>query len=97
MRLGTIRKNKRELPVEISNRTCQNVPKKKDKNVSLLSSLHHDSKIHESTEKPEMIVDYNEFNGGIDTLDKICAAYDCARNTQKWSMVSSYSLLNVVR
>lgn len=43
-----------------------------------------------------MIVDYNSTKGGVDTLDKMCTAYDCARNTRRWPMVMFYSLLNIV-
>lgn len=109
--LGTIRKNKRELPLELSNPnqrpigssmfaydkniTLVSYIPKKNKNVLMISTLHHDSKIHEQTGKPEMIIDYNDSKGGVDTLDKMCAAYDCARNTKRWPMVIFYSLLNV--
>lgn len=109
--LGTIRKNKRELPPEISNPATRPIgssmfayndyitlvsyiPKKK-KNVLLVSTLHHDDKIDRQTGKPEMIMDYNDTKGGVDTLDKMCAAYDCARNTRRWPMVIFYSMLNI--
>ncbi|XP_023312582.1 piggyBac transposable element-derived protein 4-like, partial [Anoplophora glabripennis] len=109
--LGTIRKNKRELPPEISNPTTRPIgssmfayndyitlvsyiPKKK-KNVLLLSTLHHDDKTDRQTGKPEMIMDYNDTKGGVDTLDKMCAAYDCARNTRRWPIVIFYSILNI--
>ncbi|KAK9744138.1 Transposase IS4 [Popillia japonica] len=109
--LGTMRRNKRELPAEISNpqkrpigtsmfaydkniTLVSYIPKQK-KNVILVSSLHHDDKIHEPTGKPEMIIDYNESKGGVDTLDKMCAAYDCARGTQRWPMVIFDALLNI--
>nr|CAI5852320.1 unnamed protein product [Callosobruchus analis] len=45
--------------------------------------------------KPDMIIDYNGTKGGVDTLDKMCAAYNCSRNTRRWPMVLFYSLLNV--
>ena len=108
--LGTIRKNKRELPPEFSNPTrpigssmfaynnyitlVSYIPKRK-KNVLLVSTLHHDDKISQLTGKPEMIMDYNDTKGGVDTLDKMCAAYDCARNTRRWPMVIFYSMLNI--
>lgn len=40
---------------------------------------------------------YNQTKGGIDTVDKLCATYDCARKTRTWSMVIFYSLLNGAR
>ena len=42
-----------------------------------------------------MIVDYNSTKGGVDTVDKLCAGYDVARNTRRWPMVIFYALLNV--
>lgn len=109
--LGTIRKNKREIPLELSNpvkrplgtsmfafenkMTLVSYIPKKNKNVLLVSSLHHDDRIDGATGKPEMIIDYNSTKGGVDTLDKMCAAYDCARNTRRWPMVIFYSMLNI--
>lgn len=109
--LGTIRKNKRELPVEFSAPTGRPVGSsmfgftedctlvsyvaKKNKNVLLVSSLHHDDCVDEASGKPEMILTYNDTKGGVDTVDKLCASYDCARNTRRWPMVVFYSMLNV--
>lgn len=109
--LGTMRKNKRELPPEFSNPTGRPVGSsmfgfsrdmtivsympKRNKNVLLISSLHHDDMIDVESQKPQMIIDYNGSKGGVDTLDKMCAAYDCARNTRRWPMVIFYSLLNI--
>lgn len=109
--LGTIRKNKKELPLEFSrplgrpisssmfafrkNCTLVSYIPKKNKNVLLLSSMHHDDEIDSDTKKPDMIMDYNMSKGGVDCVDKLCAAYNCARNTKRWPMVIFYSLLNV--
>ncbi|XP_066260450.1 piggyBac transposable element-derived protein 4-like [Euwallacea similis] len=109
--IGTIRKNKRELPQEFTrpiNRlnlssmfafhnhaTLVSFIPKKNKNVLLVSSTHHDDKIDENTGKPEIILDYNATKGEVDCVDKLCAAYDVSRNTRRWPMVLFYSLLNV--
>lgn len=88
--LGTIRKNKRELPLEFTqptdrplqssmfafdkNITLVSYIPKKRKNVLLISTLHHDDKIDEETGRPDMILDYNSTKGGVDTLEKMCAS-----------------------
>lgn len=71
---------------------------KKGRNVILASSQHHDDEIDMSTNekvKPSIITFYNQTKGGVDTLDKLCATYDVARNTRRWPMVIFYALLNM--
>ena len=61
------------------------VPKKK-KLVLLLSFMHNNDKIYESTEdekNPEIITCYNKTKGGVDVVGKLCALYSCARNTRR--------------
>lgn len=73
------------------------VPKKR-KNVLLLSSLHFDDAIDQDTgdqHKPEIITYYNKTKSGVDTLDQLCATYNCARNTRRWPMVIFFSLMNI--
>ncbi|GBP79127.1 PiggyBac transposable element-derived protein 4 [Eumeta japonica] len=109
--IGTIRKNKRELPkhfTEIRGRAeksslfghrgnCSLVSyvPKKGKNVLLVSSMHDDAQINEDTGKPEIIMDYIRTKGGVDSVDKMCETYNVARGTNRWPMVIFYSLMNV--
>nr|XP_023026647.1 piggyBac transposable element-derived protein 4-like [Leptinotarsa decemlineata] len=97
--LGTIRKNKRELPPEFArpssrpplssmfafqkNATLVSYIPKKNKNILLVSGIHFDDKIDENTNKPEIIIDYNQTKGGVDCVDKLCAAYDVSRNSRR--------------
>nr|CAH7722688.1 unnamed protein product [Callosobruchus chinensis] len=79
------------------NETCtlvSYIPKKR-KNVLLMSSLHRDDDIDSVTGKPDIIMTYNQTKGGVDTVDKLCSVYNCARSTRRWPMVLFYSLLNI--
>lgn len=109
--LGTIRKNKRALPLDFvqntdrpvgssmfgfyNNTTLVSYIPKKGKNVLLISTMHYGDDIDPQTNKPEMIMAYNETKGGVDVVDKLCAQYNCARATRRWPMVPFYSMLNV--
>lgn len=57
--------------------------------------MHNDDATDEDTSKRDMILDYNISKGGVGSVDKLCAAYNCARTTKKWPMVIFYALLNV--
>ncbi len=112
--IGTIRKNKRKVPLEFSKpvsrppctsmfgftqeSTLLSYIPKKNKNVLLISTLHHHDEIDEDTgdlHKPTMITEYNRTKGGVDVVDKLTASYNVARNTRRWPMVIFYSILNI--
>lgn len=57
--------------------------------------MHFDDSIDNATGKPDIIIDYNQTKGGVDVVDKLCGAYNCARATRCWPMVIFYSSLNV--
>lgn len=57
--------------------------------------MHYDAAIDRETGKPEIIIDYNQTKGGVDVVDKMCEAYNCARATRRWPMVIFYSAMNV--
>ena len=74
------------------------VPKQK-KAVIMLSTMHSDASIDETTgdkQKPSVVTFYNSTKGGVDTADKKCAATSCSRRTNRWPMSLFYSLINKV-
>ncbi|KFM71767.1 PiggyBac transposable element-derived protein 4, partial [Stegodyphus mimosarum] len=71
---------------------------KKNKNVVVLSTMHTDDKIDETTmelKKPDIITFYNLTKGAVDVVDEMAAAYTTARISNRWPMVILFSLLNV--
>lgn len=71
--------------------------KKKNKNVILFSTLHHDDAIVEASgEKclPEIIDFYNSTKGGVDTLDELSSNYTVSRNSRRWPLTLFFSFLN---
>lgn len=111
--VGTLRKNKRQIPTEFflkrpekssmfaftEDMTMVSYIPKLNRQVILLSTLHHDDSIDiESGEdtKPEIITFYNSTKGGVDMVDQLCAKYNVARNTRRWPMVILYGLLNII-
>ncbi|XP_020359447.1 piggyBac transposable element-derived protein 4-like [Oncorhynchus kisutch] len=109
--VGTVRKNKAELPpvlLESSGRqvlssrfaftptaTLVNLAKR-NKNVLLLSTLHTEGHIsHRRDRKPALILDYNCNKGGVDNLDKVVGTYSCSRMTARWPLVVFHNILDV--
>lgn len=113
--VGTLRRNKRELPpiisaVKIEDRkrpvgtsmflykddiVVTSYVAKKNKVVILLSTLHDNDEVDPITQKPLMILDYNRFKGGVDTVDEMKGSYSVARNSRRWPLTVFFSLLNI--
>lgn len=109
--VGTMKRNKREIPPEFlpdrrrqigdtiygftKNKTLVSHVPKRGKAVVLVSSMHHISAIDTNSRKPEIIAFYNETKGGVDTLDKKCAAYSTSRRTRRWPMAVFYAILDI--
>lgn len=114
--VGTVRKNKRQIPKEFINTRSRDaliysskfgfqkdvtlvthIPKK-NKVVILMSSLHHDAAIDESTgekRKPEINTFYNSTIGGVHVADELSATYDVSGNSRKWPLTVFYAMLNM--
>ncbi len=99
--IGTVRKNKKELPIEFlshkdrlidstlfgfnENLILVSYVPKKNKAVLLLSTFHHDTTIDPDTKKPEALLDYNQTKGGVDTVDHLIENFTCRRKTNRWT------------
>lgn len=108
--LGTIRKNKRQLPIEFVHGLNRPIPSsifafkenctivsyvpKPKKKLLLLSSMHDIDAVDKDSGKPIMILEYNYMKIGVDMVDQLSANYNVARNTRRWPQVIFYALLN---
>lgn len=109
--VGTVRKNKREIPqyvlpnkktdpgtstfVFTSATTLVSYVPKQNRYVLLLSSMHHDDKVDEESNKPDMILYYNSTKAGVDALDQKCANYNTGRRTRRWPCAIWYAVMNI--
>ena len=108
--VGTVRKNKKFLPLEFQNCkgdagnakflfqekvTLLKYNPKKNKSAVLLSTMHHDSAIDEEIHKPEIISFYNSTKGGVDTLDQIIRCYSSKRKTNRWPVALFFNMLDI--
>lgn len=108
---GTMKKNKREIPPEFlpsksrelkstifgfqKDMMLASYATKKNKAVIMLSTLHDQPEINAITGKPEVIMDYNTTKGGVDTVDKMAAAYSVSRITRMWPQAIFHIFLNI--
>lgn len=109
--IGTLRKNKPEIPVEFlsnknrpvgstmfafnDNLTVVSYVPKVNKAVLLLSSKHHDRKVDSSNGKPHIILDYNKTKGAVDTVDQMRHKYSVRRGTKRWPLCVFYNMLDI--
>ena len=106
--LGTLRKNKREIPPSFlnkkevgtslfafdRNKTIVSYTPKPKKIVLLLSTLHPDASLNAISGKPNLIHTYNETKGGTDTFDQLCHSYTTSRKTRRWPLRILFNMLD---
>ena len=109
--LGTVRRSNRDIPSEFQanrsrtvgsslfgfsgDKTLVSFVPKRNRSVMLLSTLHNDDKLDETSKKPEIIIDYNRTKGGVDTVDQLCHTYSVKRSTRRWPLCLFYGLLDI--
>lgn len=69
--------------------------KAKKKLVTLISTMHSNSEVNQSTGKPEIIMTYNSTKGGVDSFDQLCNNMNCGRKTKRWPMAFFYNMINI--
>ncbi|XP_039276182.1 uncharacterized protein LOC120350035 [Nilaparvata lugens] len=109
--IGTLKKNNAAIPPSFlpnknrvvgttefgfsDNKTLVSFVPKVNKAVILVSSMHDSKSIDPDTGKPDIILDYNMTKGGVDTCEKMCAAYSVSLVTRRWPQAIFYVLLNI--
>lgn len=69
---------------------------KKNRYVTLLSTLHTKKSVQNTVEKkPDIIHYYNETKGGVDVLDERVGTYRCKRKVNRWPLALFENLLDV--
>ncbi|XP_065683301.1 piggyBac transposable element-derived protein 4-like isoform X1 [Hydra vulgaris] len=69
---------------------------KKNKAVILLSTFHHSNDIvMDHNEKPCIILDYNKYKGGVDTLDQVVRCYSSRRKSNRWPFTMFCNILDI--
>lgn len=97
--IGTLRKNKPQIPTELTklrrlfgfqkHSTMVSYILRKNENVILLSTIHLDDEIGSETGRPAIIIDYNKRKIGVDIIVQSLA------RACWWPMVLLNELLNV--
>ncbi|KRZ81405.1 PiggyBac transposable element-derived protein 4, partial [Trichinella sp. T8] len=69
---------------------------KKNKNVLVLSTMHNVNQVCDGKgSKPDIILHYNNTEGGVDNLDKMTSTYSCQGMTVRWPLVIFYNIIDV--
>ena len=67
----------------------------KNKAWIMLSTQHQDLDIDiANSNKPQIIIDYNKWKGGVDTFDKILVSMNCYRGTNRYSLCIFYNMIS---
>lgn len=108
--IGTLRKNKPEIPVSFQpnnkkevlssqfafdrEKTLVSFCPRKGKAVLMISTMHSDKKIDAVSKKPEVVLFYNSTKGGVDSFDQMAHNYTTSRKTRRWPLRHFYGMLH---
>lgn len=109
--VGTLKKNKKELPPELVSKqteehksifafqtdmTVVSYAPKRNRNVVMISTMHHDGQIiEENANKPEIILFYNKTKSGVDVVDEKAGTYSTSRRCRRWPLVLFFRCLDI--
>ncbi|XP_065665565.1 piggyBac transposable element-derived protein 4-like [Hydra vulgaris] len=69
---------------------------KKNKAVILLSAFPYNNDIVvDHNEKPRIILDYNKYKGGVDTLDQVVRCYSSRQKSNRWPFTMFCNILDI--
>ena len=57
---------------------------------------HNRSITEEEDKKPQIILDYNKFKGGLYTMDHLATNYSCIQNARHWPTTLFFNMLYMV-
>ena len=78
------------------NTTLVSYVPKPNKSVVLLSTQHHSKDVVvEASNKPEIIMFYNQTKGAVDSVDFMVKKYTCRRKTKRWPLVYFLNLVDL--
>nr|CAI5827913.1 unnamed protein product [Callosobruchus analis] len=69
---------------------------RKNKVVMLLSTMHTNDEVDQSSGKSEVNLFYNATKGGVDVFDQLCHSKSTARRTKRWPLRVFYGMLDGV-
>ena len=106
--VGSSRKNKSDIPLEFqanktrpigstlfgfnNDTTLVSFVSKKSKSLLFVSIMHHNDKIDDQTDKPDIILCYNQTKGGV---DQMCHIYSLQRKTKRRPSAYFMNLLSL--
>lgn len=68
---------------------------KKTKGILLLSTMHNQEEIDDSTGQPRVITDYIKTQIAVSTVEKMSSTYNVSRITNRWPMIVFFACLNI--